>query len=105
MFVCQWHLDTPFGKQGEALAVIRDWGRDKLAHSGFRKATGLRVMAGHIGASPSHIIDEYCFETLAEFEAALGDMGNPRFRAHAERLAPLVVPGSQHWVVHRVTSG
>ena len=22
MIVCQWHLDIPYGKQGEALAVI-----------------------------------------------------------------------------------
>jgi hypothetical protein len=23
MFVCQWHLDVPYGKQGEALAAMR----------------------------------------------------------------------------------
>ena len=23
MFVCQWHLDIPYGKQGEAVAVMR----------------------------------------------------------------------------------
>ena len=42
MFVCQWHLDIPYGKQREALAV------------------------------------------------------------HSDALAPLIVPGSQHWVVYRV---
>jgi hypothetical protein len=26
MFVCQWHLDIPYGKQAEALAVMRAWG-------------------------------------------------------------------------------
>jgi hypothetical protein len=26
MFVCQWHLDIPYGKQGEAVAVMRAWG-------------------------------------------------------------------------------
>lgn len=102
MYVCQWHLDVPFGKQGEALAVIRDWGRDKVAFSGFKKATGLRVMVGHIGESASHIIDEYCFETMADFEAALAEMRAERFRKHAERLAPLVVPGSQRWTILRV---
>jgi len=25
MIVCQWHLDIPYGKQGEALAIIRAW--------------------------------------------------------------------------------
>lgn len=102
MVVCQWHLDVPFGKQGEALAVIRDWGREKVASSGFRKASGLRVMVGHVGLSASHIIDEYCFETLADFETALAEMGAERFRRHAERLAPLIVPGSQRWTILRV---
>jgi hypothetical protein len=59
-------------------------------------------MVGHVGASASHIVDEYCFETLADFEAALAEMGADRFRKHAERLAPLVVPGSQHWTVWKV---
>lgn len=45
MLVCQWHLDTPYGKQAE--------------------------------------------------EA-------PQFRRHSDGLAPLVVPGSQHWIVYRV---
>jgi hypothetical protein len=32
MIVCQWHLDIPYGKQAEALAVIRAWGAsDALA--------------------------------------------------------------------------
>jgi hypothetical protein len=25
MFVCQWHRDIPYGKQAEALAVMRVW--------------------------------------------------------------------------------
>jgi hypothetical protein len=102
MYVCQWHLDVPFGRQGEALQVIRDWGREKVASSGFRKATGLRVMVGHVGLSASHIVDEYCFDTLAEFETALAEMGAERFRRHAQRLAPLIVPGSQRWTILKV---
>ena len=34
--------------------------------------------------------------------AALGDMGEERFRKLAERLAPYIVPGSQRWVVWRM---
>jgi hypothetical protein len=64
MFVCQWHLDIPYGKQGEAAAVM--------------------------------------FDTLADFEAALGGMSAPQFRRHSDALAPYIVPGSQHWVVYRV---
>ena len=102
MFVCQWHLDVPFGKRGEAIRIMTAWGKDKLAHSGFRKVKGTRVLVGEIGDSPSHIVDEYVFETLADFEAALADMGAERFRGHAEALAPYVVPGTQHWRVLRV---
>lgn len=59
-------------------------------------------MAGHIGDSPSHIIDEYVFESLADFEAALAGMGAPQFKPHSDALAPLVVPGSQRWQVYRI---
>jgi hypothetical protein len=33
MLVCQWHLDIPYGKQAEALAVMRAWGAEKFASS------------------------------------------------------------------------
>lgn len=102
MLVCQWHLDVVYGKQSDALAVIRAWGAEKLASSGFSKATFGRVMVGAVGASPSHIVDEYLFNSLEDFESALKDMGADRFRAHSDRLAPLVVPGSQKWIVWRV---
>jgi hypothetical protein len=42
MLVCQWHLDIPYGKQAEALAVIRAWGAEKFASSEFRRARGGR---------------------------------------------------------------
>lgn len=58
MLVCQWHLDIPYGKQAEALAVMRAWGAEKFASSEFRR--------------------------------------------HSDALAPLGVPGSQHWIVYRV---
>ena len=102
MFVCQWHLGIPYGKQGEALAVIRAWGAEKFASSEFSRARGARLLCGMLGPSASHIVDEYEFETLADFEAALGGMGAPQFRRHSDALAPFVVPGSQHWVVYRV---
>ena len=102
MYVCQWHLQVPFGKQGEALKVIREWGREKFAASEFRRAKGARVIVGHIGASASAIVDEYLFESLADFERALDGMQDERFRKHAQALAPCVVPGSQHWKIFRV---
>jgi len=102
MFVCQWHLDTPFGTQGPALAVMQAWGREKFASSEFRRARSARVLVGHVGSSPSHIVDEYVFDSLADFEAALGGMSQPQFKPHAAALAPFIVPGSQRWEVFRV---
>jgi hypothetical protein len=102
MIVCQWHLDVLYGKQGDALRVMRAWGQDKLAQSEFRRARSVRVLVGHVGASASHIVDEYLFDTLADFEAALAGMGGETFRRHSDALAPFVVPGSQHWQVYRV---
>jgi hypothetical protein len=104
MYACQWHLDIPFGTQSEAVRIMSAWGRDKVAHSEFRKARDIRLMAGHIGASPSHLIDEYVFDSIADFEAALAGMGSGPFREHAKALAPLIIPGSQEWKVFRILS-
>lgn len=102
MLVCQWHLDIVYGKQAEAVRIMRAWGAEKFANSEFRLARGSRLLAGMVGPSASHLVDEYTFESLADFEAALAGMAAPSFRAHSDALAPLIVPGSQHWVVYRV---
>jgi hypothetical protein len=77
MIVCQWHLDIPYGKQAEAL----------FASSEFRRARGARLLCGLLGPSAS---------------TALAGMSAPQFRRHSDALAPLVVPGTQHWIVYRV---
>jgi len=102
MFVCQWHLDIPYGKQAEVLMIINAWGREKFASSEFRRAKSSRLLVGHVGPSASHLVDEYVFDTLSDFEAALGGMTAPQFRAHSEALAPFIVPGSQRWEIYRV---
>lgn len=102
MYSCQWHLDVPYGRQAEAVRIMEAWGRDKMVHSEFRRAKGARLMAGHIGDSPSHLVDEYLFETLADFEAALAGMGQPVFVPHSDALALLIIPGSQEWKVYRL---
>lgn len=84
MYVCQWHLDVVYGKQREAVSAMRAWGAEKLA------------------SSASHLIDEYLFESLADFEAALAGMAAPQFRPHSDALAPFIVSGSQRWIVYRV---
>jgi hypothetical protein len=101
MLVCQWHLDIVYGKQAEAVRVMRGWGAQKFASSEFRRAKGARLLAGAVGASPSHLVDEYLFESLADFEAALAGMAAPQFRSHSDALAPFIVPGSQQWIVYR----
>lgn len=102
MLICQWHLDIVYGKQAAALEAMRAWGTEKFTSSEFRRATGARLLAGLIGPSASHIVDEYSFDSLADFEAALAGMSAPQFKRHSDALAPYVVPGSQHWVVYRV---
>jgi hypothetical protein len=102
MLVCQWHLDIVYGKQAEAVRIMRAWGAEKFASSEFRRARGARLLAGLVGPSASHVVDEYAFESLADFEAALAGMAAPQFRAHSDALAPFIVPGSQHWIVYRV---
>lgn len=102
MLICQWHLDIVYGKQAEAVRIMRAWGADKFASSEFRLARGARLLAGSVGASASHLVDEYSFESLADFETALASMATPQFRRHSDALAPYIVPGSQHWVVYRV---
>ncbi len=102
MVVCQWHLDVPYGQQSQALAAIRAWGREKFASSEFRRATSARLLVGFIGDSASHIIDEYVFESLADFEAALAGMSAPQFKPLSDALAPFVVAGSQRWQVYRI---
>jgi hypothetical protein len=102
MLICQWHLDIVYGKQAEALRVMRAWGAEKFASSEFRRARGARLLAGLVGASASHLIDEYTFESLADFESALSGMAAPQFKPHSDALGPFIVPGSQHWVVYRL---
>jgi uncharacterized protein (DUF2126 family) len=104
MFVCQWHLDIPFGRQADVVRIMTAWGREKFASSEFRRARSARLLVGHIGQSPSHVVDEYEFDSLADFEAALAGMSAPQFRPHAEALAPFIIPGSQRWEVLRVVS-
>lgn len=102
MYACQWSLDIIYGKQTEALAILRAWGEEKRRSSRFKRAKGTRVMVGLAGASASHVVDEYLFESLEEFEQALADMSKPQFRAHSDALAGFVVPGTQKWTIYRV---
>jgi hypothetical protein len=82
--------------------MMQAWGAEKFSSSQFRRAKASRLLCGMLGPSASHVVDEYEFESLADFEAALAGMSGPHFRRHSDALAPYIVPGSQHWVVYRV---
>lgn len=102
MFVCEWHIDIPFGRQAEALEILKAWNLAKFAHTEFRRVRSHRLQVGHLGVSPSHIVDAYIFESLADFEVALQSLSHPLLKQYSDAIAPLIVPGSQHWRVLRV---
>jgi hypothetical protein len=102
MFLCQWSLDIIFGKQKEALDIIRNWGAEKMKSSEFKRSTANRVYVGYVGESAAHIVDEYVFESMEDFQLALADMGKPQFKQFAEAIAPLIVPATQKWNIYRI---
>lgn len=102
MFLCQWSFDIAFGKQSEVMKIIKEWGAEKKRSSGFSKSTGGRVYCGYSGKSASHIVDEYVFGSLADFEEALAGMAQPQFKKFAEQISPLIVAGSQKWEIYRI---
>ena len=102
MIVCQWHLDIPYGKQGEVMKIMKAWGKQKMASSEFSRAKSSRLLAGLVGPSASHVIDEYVFDSLSDFDAAIKGMGASEFKQHSDALAPYIIPGSQHWEILRV---
>ena len=103
MYICQWSLEIVFGKQKQALDIMREWGAEKFRSSRFKKSKN-RVYVGHIGESPSLIIDEYEFEQLEDFTVALTEMGQPQFKQFSDAMAPLIIPGTQKWKVFRIIS-
>jgi hypothetical protein len=100
MYICQWSLEIVFGKQKQALDIIRDWGAEKFRSSEFKKSKN-KVYVGHIGESPSLIVDEYEFDHLEDFTLALSQMGEPQFKKFSEAISPYIIPGTQKWKVFR----
>ncbi len=99
-FICQWTLEIVYGKQKEAIDIMKKWGEEKFRSSNF-KVSQNRMMNGFAGMSASYIVDEYIFDSLADFERALEDMSQPQFRQYSEALAPFIVPGSQKWIIYK----
>ncbi len=101
MFACQWHFDIPFGKQKEVLEILKKWDAE-METSGVLKPQSRRTLVGHIGASPSHIVNEYMVASLVDWDAMMKLVGTGKFQKYSDAIAPYVVPGSQHWMVWRV---
>ena len=104
MYLCKWELDIIFGKQKEALEIIKEWGAEKMNSSRFNLSNQNRVSVGFIGDSAAHVVDEYVFVSLDDFEQALSDMSKPQFRQFSEAIAPFIVPGTQRWNIYRIIS-
>jgi hypothetical protein len=102
MFLCQWSLDIVFGRQKQALDIIKQWGAEKMRISQFSLSSNNRVYVGYVGKSAAKIFDEYVFKNLDDFESALGDMGKAEFKKFAEAIAPLIVPGTQKWNIYKL---
>lgn len=99
-FICQWSLEILYGKQKQAVEIMKAWGVEKLKSSHFSQSQ-TRLMNGYVGASASFIIDEYIFNSMDDFEKALADMSKPQFKEFSDSLAPLVVPGTQKWTIYK----
>jgi len=80
---------------------MKEWGAEKFRSSRFKKSKN-RVYVGHIGESPSLIVDEYEFEQLEDFTGVLTEMAQPQFKQFSDAIAPFIVPGTQKWKVFRV---
>jgi hypothetical protein len=101
MLACQWHLDVPFGKQKEVIEIMKKWDAE-MESSGLPKPQSHRTLVGHIGTSPTHVINEWVVPSLSDWEAMLKLVGTGKYQKYSESLAPYIVPGSQHWVILRV---
>jgi len=102
MFACQWHFDIPFGKQKEVLDIMKRWDQEMAKATDAPKPRGQRTMVGHIGVSPSHIVNEYVVDSVSDWEKFSNLVATGRFKGFAEEMAKYIVPGSQHWEMLRI---
>ena len=102
MFVCQWHIEVPFGAQKNVLDIMMRWEAELAKATDVPRAKSQRLLVGHIGVSPSHIINEYVVDSLADWEKFMNVVATGRFKGFAEEMAKFIVPGSQHWEILRI---
>ena len=101
MLVCRWEFQVPFGKQGEAISIAKEWSAAMAEDDEVPGISAFRVVVGHIGPSPARVAVEWDVATLTDWERGMEAVGKDRYQAWSKKLAPLVVPGSQRWEVWR----
>ncbi|CAN5487770.1 hypothetical protein BH10BAC5_BH10BAC5_26460 [soil metagenome] len=104
MFKCVWSLQIVYGKQNDAVEILKGWGAEKMRSSHFKVSKQNALFSGFAGVSSSYIMDEYLFDSLADLEKGLADMSQPQFKKFSDALSPLVVPGSQCWTIYKMIS-
>lgn len=75
-----------------------------MRSSNFKKSRHNRVYVGYIGESAAHLIDEYVFDSIDDFEKALADISKTQFQHFAKSLAELIIHGTQRCIIHRIVS-
>ena len=102
MFVARWQFTSQFGKVDDVLSILRKWEIDVGQRVGW-KTDHVRVVTGVVGAASSAIELEVRIDSLADLEAAWGDMDrNPHHAEYMKMLGHLLVGGTGHWTVHRL---
>jgi hypothetical protein len=102
MYACQWHFDISFGKQKEVLDIMKRWDAEMAKATDAPKPRSARTTVGHIGVSPSHVVNEYVVDSVSDWEKFMSIVATGRFKGFAEEMAKYILPGSQHWEILRI---
>ena len=101
MIVARWQFTSQFGRTDDVLSILRRWEIDVGERVGW-KSSSLRLVAGLVGAAPSAVELEVRLDSLADLEAAWGDMErNPHHHEYMKQLGQVIVSGTDHWTVLR----
>ena len=99
MYIARWLLTAQFGHKDATVALLRKWESDVGQRIGWR-AGSIRLVAGSIGVSESHIEFEVKVDSLNDLESAWHDMSkSPYHGQYLKELEAHIVAGSNVWHV------
>lgn len=102
MYVARWQFTARFGHKDDCLKLLQKWEIDVAHRIGWR-AGSVRVLAGGIGVSETHIELEVKVDGMDDLEAAFRDMnGVPYHAEYTKQLGDLIVAGSDRWTLHKL---